>query len=257
MTEIEKQEIIEKYNKGHSTYELATEYNTYPNRIRRLLKKSGIEIRDKSDAQKKALETGRSVPPTKGRERTQEEKLKISQSSVTHWQNMSAEEKAAYKELCKKRWENIPKEKLEAMRATANEKIRQAAIDGSKLEKEIQAMLAAAKIRFEPHKKNLVISSQKLEIDLYLPEYLTIIEVDGLSHFEPIWGEEHLEKQQEFDREKDGILLSKGFNIIRIHNTSNSLAISKLEDLKHKILDILEEILKGNQSSTLRVITYG
>jgi very-short-patch-repair endonuclease len=250
-------EIIQKYNEGMSTYELATEYKTYPNKIRRILKKGGIVIRDKSEAQKVALETGRSTPPTKGRERTYEEKLKISKSTVKHWENLTDEEREEFRQLCKERWNELPEEKLELMRKAANEKIRQAALEGSKLEKKIQQILIAAKIKFESHKKNLVTSVQKLEIDLYLPELLTIIEVDGLSHFEPIWGEEHLEKQQKFDSQKDGLLLSKGFNIIRIENKSNSMAISKIEDLKDELLKYLEEIKVGNLQSTLKVITYG
>ena len=45
--------IIKLYCKDNkSTYEIAKALNTYPNKIRRTLKKHGIELKSKSDAQK-------------------------------------------------------------------------------------------------------------------------------------------------------------------------------------------------------------
>lgn len=253
--ELNAAEIRDKYNKGMSTYDIAEEYGTYPNRIRRLLIKSGISMRDKSVAQKQAIESGRSIHPTKGKKRTGEEKLKISTSTVQHWKDMSPEDKEKKSQTSKMIWQQISPEKKEEMRKRANEEIRKAAKTGSKLERAIQNSLIEEGIMYESHKKD-VISTQKLEIDLYLPSFKTIIEVDGLSHFEPIWGEENLEKQQKFDSQKDGILLSKGFNIIRIENTSGSLALAKIAILKKNLLDILKDIRDQKLTSTLRVIKY-
>ena len=51
--------IIKMYNEDNkSTYEKAESLNTYPNKIRRTLKKHGVPLKDKSSAQKNALETG-------------------------------------------------------------------------------------------------------------------------------------------------------------------------------------------------------
>jgi very-short-patch-repair endonuclease len=248
-------EIMAKYNDGMSTYDIAEEYGTYPNRIRRLLVKAGVEMRDKSSAQKTAIESGRSIHPTKGRERTPQEKLKISTATVKHWQDLSPEDKQKKIEVSKEIWKQISPEKKEEMRKLANEQIRKAAKNGSKLERLIQDALIEEAIMYESHKKD-VISTQKLEIDLYLPSYRTIIEVDGLSHFEPIWGEENLQKQQKFDNQKDGILLSKGFNIIRIENISGSLALAKIAILKTNLLAVLKDIKDNKLTSTLRVIKY-
>lgn len=248
-------EIAQKYKNGMSTYDIAEEYETYPNRIRRVLLKHGIIRRDKSSAQKTAIEAGRSVHPTKGRERTPAEKLKISTATVQHWKDLSPEDKLKKVEVSKELWKQISPEKKEEMRKLANEQIRKAAKNGSKLERLIQDALIEEAIMYESHKKD-VISTQKLEIDLYLPSFRTIIEVDGLSHFEPIWGEENLQKQQKFDNQKDGILLSKGFNIIRIENISGSLALAKIAILKQKLLAVLKEIRDQKLTSTLRVIKY-
>ena len=78
MNKLDKQ-IIEMYNDNNlSTYEIAKQLDTYPNKIRRTLKKHGFELKDRSAAQKAALESGRSKHPTEGKERTIEEKVKIS-----------------------------------------------------------------------------------------------------------------------------------------------------------------------------------
>ena len=57
-----------------STYEIAKELNTYPNKIRRYLKKNGIELKNKSSAQKNALDKGISKIPTRGKRRSKEDR---------------------------------------------------------------------------------------------------------------------------------------------------------------------------------------
>ena len=71
--------VIKLYNEdNHSTYEIAKRMKTYPNKIRRTLIKHGYELKNKSEAQKVALEKGRSSHPTMGKTRSREEKIKIS-----------------------------------------------------------------------------------------------------------------------------------------------------------------------------------
>lgn len=71
-------EIVSSYRGGDSTHQLAKKYNTYPKMIIRILNKFGVEVRNKSDAQKNALANG-ATHPTEGRERTQEEIINIRQ----------------------------------------------------------------------------------------------------------------------------------------------------------------------------------
>ena len=56
----------------------------------------------------------------------------------------------------------------------------------------------------EYHKKGIVPNSN-LEVDIYLPEMGAAIEIDGPSHFLPIWGEEALSKTIKSDNEKNGL----------------------------------------------------
>ena len=82
--------IIDMYkNENKSTYEIAKEFDTYPNKIRRILIKNGCEMKDKSAAQKNALKKGVASHPTKGRKRSEKTKLKISESQAKVWDNLS------------------------------------------------------------------------------------------------------------------------------------------------------------------------
>ena len=86
--------IVDMYeNKNKSTYEIAKEFDTYPNKIRRILIKNGCEMKDKSAAQKNALKQGVASHPTKGKKRSEKTKLKISESQAKVWENLSEEER--------------------------------------------------------------------------------------------------------------------------------------------------------------------
>ena len=247
--------VIQSYKEGASTYDIAKEYGTNPNRIRRLLKREGVKLRSKSDAQKNAIATGKVEHPTKGKKRTKEERLAISSSAVRYWNDMSDKEREKRRKQAEENWKKMSPAQREAMQKKGNAEIRKAAIKGSKLEREVQKFVAGAGYRFQAHKKDLI-PQKNYEIDLYIPELRTIIEVDGLSHFAPIWGEEALRKQEGFDAEKDGVLLTKGFQLIRIENLSSSMALSKLAKLEEELVKVLTEISEGTIDSQLKVIKY-
>jgi very-short-patch-repair endonuclease len=86
----------------------------------------------------------------------------------------------------------------------------------------------------------MIIPAENLEIDLYIQELKTIIEVDGPSHFLPIWGEEKLQKQVNADLRKSGALLSKGYVVIRVKSLGQESLAKRQEILK----SLLEEVLK-------------
>mgnify|MGYP001606126201 CR=1 FL=1 len=56
------------------------------------------------------------------------------------------------------------------------------------------------------HKQQLV-SHEQLELDLYLPALGVAIEIDGPSHFLPIYGEDALMKTQLASQVKNGLLI--------------------------------------------------
>ena len=63
---INEADVLKLYDENLSTYEIAEKYDTYPNKIRRILIKNGKKPRTKSEAQKAAIATGKSVHPTEG-----------------------------------------------------------------------------------------------------------------------------------------------------------------------------------------------
>ena len=250
----DQQKIINLYvNDKKSTYEIAEILNTYPNKIRRILIKNGIQLKDKSEAQKNALSKGVAIIPTKGKKRSKVEKLKISSALKNHWDNISQEEYDDFVQKAKARWSELTEQEKEIMTSSAIKAIQIAGKEGSKLEKFLLSELTKAGYRIEFHKKGLI-PNHNLEIDLYFPELRAIIEVDGPSHFLPIWGEEKLQKQIKADQQKSGLILGKGFIIIRIKNLSDSIALSTQENLKNQLIDILQQIKNNPPKKNERYI---
>jgi very-short-patch-repair endonuclease len=95
--------------------------------------------------------------------------------------------------------------------------------------------------RVDFHTSNLL-STQRLQVDLFLPDLGVAIEVDGPSHYEPVWGEEALAKTQWADQEKNGLLLGRGFCVIRLRTTAKNISIAYQQGLLDKVLKVLDNI---------------
>jgi len=235
-----EQKVIDLYQEQEkSTYQIAEELNTYPNKIRRVLLKHGVTIKDRSSAQKLALKKGRSKHPTDGTIRTEQTKVKISSQLVKHWDDLDDQERERRALDSKKRWHNMPKDKQQEIRTKATEAIRVSAIEGSKMEKHIASEIRKLGYKVELHKK--IIPKENLEVDLYVPELNTIIEVDGPSHFYPIWGQEKLEKQMNADLRKSGTLLSKGYAILRVKSCGEE-SLAEKNRLTNIVLEKIRDI---------------
>ena len=227
--------VINLYNeKNQSTYQIAKALETYPNKVRRTLIKHGYELKDKSAAQKAALESGRSSHPTAGKTRTDAEKIAISQSIVNYWEELSDKERAKRVSQAKDNWEKMSAKQKENMRSKGIAAIRNAAKEGSKMERWVKERVEEAGFSVRMHV--VIIPAENLEIDLYIPELKTIIEVDGPSHFLPIWGEDKLQKQVNADLRKSGALLSKGYAVIRL-KTLGQESLAKREDMLKSVVD--------------------
>mgnify|MGYP001378882525 CR=1 FL=1 len=237
-----EEQIVDLYvNECKSTYEIAQIFKTYPNKIRRVLIRNNVEMKNKSDAQKNALKQGKAKIPTLGKKRTMQEKLKISNGLTERWKNISEEEYQEYVTRGKENWKNKSLEDKEKMKELAIKQIRIASVEGSKLEKFIREFLISD-YDVQYHYK---LPSTELEVDLFLPELKTIIEVDGLSHFAPIWGETKLKQQIASDTKKSGIILAKGFTMIRIKHLSDHLSLARREFLKNELEKLLVKILNN------------
>ena len=78
--------LVEGYlNQKKSIRQLAEEIGTSFGTVRRALIYHGIPLRDKEEAQKEALKSGRSEHPSKGEKRSVETRLKISEAMKKYW----------------------------------------------------------------------------------------------------------------------------------------------------------------------------
>lgn len=228
------------HNKNMSWIAISKQLSTYPNKIRREAKRLGIESRDKSEAQREALKQGRSHHPTKGTERTEETKLKISDSQGKVWDNLSDKERAKRSIVAKECWDKRSEKEKRDIISKGSEAIRKASREGSKLEKFILSELTKRNYKVQFHKEHWL-KNQKLETDLFIEDLRVVIEVDGPSHFEPVWGEENLKKNQRSDLEKTGLVLAQGLVLVRIKQTKR-ISNRYLREVLEKLLEVIDKV---------------
>lgn len=222
LSDKQKEQIIrtwyEELNKSFA--DIADAWSTYPNKIRRDAKKFKISIRNKSDAQKNALHTGKHKHPTKGQERSVDTKNKIGLGVLNSWETLDAQELDSRKAKAKANWDKLDQNQKENMQQAAMNAIRESSKVGSKLEKFLLQKLLSAGFHVDFHKEQSLVTT-KLQIDLFLPSMGTAIEVDGPSHFEPVWGEQSLNRNIQYDKKKEGLITGKGWHLIRVKQTKD------------------------------------
>jgi very-short-patch-repair endonuclease len=235
-SDIDKKKILEKLyiEKNMSFQDIAIELNTYANKIRRDAIKFNINPRNKSDAQKNALKSGKHKHPTKGTIRSDETKNQIGTSVMKAWESTPEKEKQHRKKLAKKAWEALSEDEKQERLESAHQAVRQSSKVGSKLEKFLLQKLIEDSYKVEFHKEH-ILANTKLQIDLFLPTINIAIEVDGPSHFLPVWGDDTLNKNIKYDRKKSGLIIGKGLYLIRIkqiHDFSKARANRVYEKIK-------------------------
>lgn len=244
MSDINTKDVITQYKSGKSPSEIAKQYGTYTNKIRRLLVKEGVELRGRSEAQKISLEG--KEHHRKGSKHSEETKQKIAESRHNAWANMSEEEKESFRMGAKERWDARNPEDIEAMRKAAYAAMNEGSQEGSRIEREVAAAILAYGYDVEVHRKHMF-SNEELEVDILVPELKTVIEVDGPTHYSEIFGKERLEAQQKSDLVKNGLVLNSGMYMVRTKiekNTSNY----GLRKIIEQVIETLEEIKKGKKT---------
>jgi very-short-patch-repair endonuclease len=217
--------IVEDYKTGKSIREIAEENNTYPNKIARNLKKSGVELRSKEEAAKIAVNRGKIKPPMLGKKRSEEEKKNISSKRAKKWKDMSDIDRDAFKDAARERWDCQSHEQKLDRQKRAGEALRRASTEGSKAEKFLYERLTRDGYDVIIHKVGLV-AGEKFEVDLYLPKLNVAIEIDGPQHFLPVYGQDNLSRTIKYDSVKNGALLSRGMCVLRVkylvkHNSAS------------------------------------
>lgn len=242
-------------NNKKSFKEIAESSGTYANKIRRDAVKYGINIRDKSEAQKNALVSGKTKHPTKGKARSEKTKNKIGKSVLSSWENLSKNELQKRKNKARDNWNNLSKDEQNNILRMANEAVRESSKSGSKLEKYILNKLLYDGYAVEFHKEQNLVNT-KLQIDLFIPKLRVAIEVDGPSHFEPVWGQEALKRNKKYDNKKSGLILGKGLVLIRIMQTRD-FSKARADIIYQNLKKQLDDIQKHFPSLNNRILNIG
>lgn len=242
MTSNEKISVLTELYHGEmlSWVEVAKQLDITPDKARKQAKKLGIKSRNKSEAQKVALEAGRSEHRTEGRERTQEEKEKISNSIGAIWDSLSEEEKEERRQWSRDAWNNKTEQEKQFMLEQSRSALHRTSRLGSKLEWFLFSELTKKGYAVDLHKTHLL-RNRNLTIDLLIPKLSTAIEVDGPNHFEPIHGEENLQKTRVSDQQKTGLILAENLCLIRIKQ-KQKLSQRYQRNVLSKLLNILNSI---------------
>lgn len=227
-------------NNNKSFQDIAKLSDTYANKLRRDAIKFNIKIRDKSEAQKNALKSGRVDHPTKGKVRSETTKNKIGLGVLHSWENLTDKELNQRKNKARDNWNNLSKDEQSQILKMANDAVRESSRSGSKLEKYLLKELLRDGHSVEFHKEQSLVNT-KLQIDLFIPKLRVAIEVDGPSHFEPVWGEDALKRNKSYDDKKSGLIFGKGLILIRIKQSkdfSKSRASLIYQELKIQLSNV-------------------
>lgn len=233
--------IVQEYKEGKSIREIADIYSTYPNKISRLIKKTGTDLRSKEEAAKNAFDLGKMQSPMLGKKRTQAEKDNISTKRSKQWKDMSPEHFENFKKQAKDRWDSHTESKKEDMQKKAGAALRKASTEGSKAEKFLHKHLTRLGYDVIMHKVGLI-PGEKYEIDFYLPSMMVAIEIDGPQHFLPIFGEKSLSRNIKYDAVKNGALISRGICVLRVKYMIKNSSQKIHRQLANMVVDELIKI---------------
>lgn len=241
-------------SKGRSTNDIAKEHGVFPNTIRRALIKNGIQPRNKSEAQKNNID--KNGAPMLGKKRTQDEKERISSGMQRWWDALSDAEKLDMREklseAAKGKWENLSEEekKIAIKKMQAANRLRSK--HGSKNENMVAEILSKNGHKVVQRSKDYT-PGRRFEIDICIPKLRIAIEWDGPTHFDPIYGEDHLSKVRTKDGFKDSVLLSAGWHVLRCQDRASSSSLAFANRAANKILEVVA-LIEGGAGNDLHII---
>lgn len=257
LSDNEKRQLLyNEYEINRKSFsDIANEYDTYANKVRRDAIKLKIKIRDKSEAQKNVLSMGKADHPTKGKQRSIDVKNKIGHSVMKSWEEIDKTELESRKQKARDNWHKLSDDIKENILHEANSAVRKASKLGSKLEHHLLNCLIKDGFKVDFHKEQSLLNT-KLQIDLFLPTLNVAIEVDGLSHFEPVWGEDSLKRNKKYDNKKSGLILGKGLVLIRIIQKKD-YSKARAEVIYTELKNQLQKIAKKFPNQDNRTIIIG
>ncbi len=243
MVEINEDEVRRFYlDDGLSMRVVAGKIEVPLATLSRFMKKHGITARDKTQAQTNFLKTHEHQ--MQGRKHSDETKNKISAGLGEFWDGLSEEEEQELRSRIGGAWKRKWAAMSDAERAATIEGLSQASKasqgKGSKLERFLAEELRTRGYVIEERTVHYT-PGHAFEVDLALPREGILIEVDGPTHFLPIFGEEYLEQQQERDERKDNLLTSAGWDVLRVRDNNGPLSKLRVDKIEQAIQEIKKD----------------
>jgi len=243
MAEINEQKVRDLYlNEGLSMRKLVKELNVPLATLSRFMKKHGIVARGKGEAQKNYLKEH--DHQMKGHKHTAETKQQISMSLGDFWEKLTDDEREKIKRKIgsawKRKWESMSDQQRKLMMEELSSKAKHSQGKGSRLERFIAEELRNRGYVVEERSTGYTVGKD-FEVDLALPNEMIAIEVDGPTHYLPIYGEKHLENQQARDARKDDMINSTGYNVLRIRDNNGPLSQLRIRKIEQAIKEIQQD----------------
>ena len=246
-TKLNTDYIVEQYTKkNRSTSDIAKEVGTYPVTIARLLRKNGVKTRDHSQAQ--SINLVKRGHPFQGKKRTEQERINISDGIRKNWDAL--DESKRNKIIEKKRsvaklfWDNKKEKDKDLIIKNIQSKRVSASWLGSKNENKIAELLFQNGYKIL-QRTNEYTPGNQFEVDIFLIKEGVAIEVDGPTHFKPLYGQEKLDKVIASDKEKNSILNDSGISVIRMLDKTSKHSRASCVRAYNNIVDLLKTIEKG------------
>jgi hypothetical protein len=246
-TEEGKRWLEENYVNGpYSAKDIVAQFQlAYPNIVYRALKHHGFARKNKSEAQSSWLEKNPEKHPTAGKEQSVAVKKKIGSAVHESWHQLSPEIVQSRIDRSREQWYNIPEDKRKKMLENAHIALRETAKSGSKFEKYLLSALISKQYKVQPHRKFLFPNSE-MSVDCYLPIERICIEINGVSHYQPVWGEEAFEKTKARDMLKVQQLLGENCSVIVINNEQSYHSKTIMEKTANALLKLIPQIVNQN-----------
>lgn len=222
--------MMKHHTENKSIRLLAKEAGVHPNQLRRAMIRAKIEIKTRSQSLKDGYENGTLVA-RKGFNISEAHKLAVSKANKGKVMGLRNTTNNFI----------LNPKRQEAVRGKSASKNREAAKKGSKFERMLIDNLKGLGYNVEAQ-----YALDDYRIDLYLSAYNLAIEIDGLSHRQPIYGPDKLENSKAKDKAKDEAMKQKGMTIIRI--LDNQRGVSQYN--VRVVSDFIVETIKMLQTNS-------
>jgi very-short-patch-repair endonuclease len=200
-------------------------------------------LRSKGESISLSYKEGRKEHPTKGKERPQDVKDRISQKNSAYFSTDEGRSKASI--AGKRASEVMTDDQKQNRREKAREQLLVTRTEGSALENYLGLELVKLGYKVEFHSKQ-VFGNDNAHIDLFLPDRKVCIELDGKFHHQKVFDDDTLEKKITSDNIKNALVTTSGFRMVRLKYSS------KLRQAKQRLaLELILNAINGSDEELI------